>query len=530
MIHLSMHRFIATITLALSIGLVHAQVDPIWAVHYAEAGHATNVPVAMVTDSAGIVYVAGYTAGPGVTNGWLILKYSPAGSLLWHANYGGSTKGDCPAAMKLDNAGNLYVAGTVYNTASSNDIALVKFDSAGNLVWARQYIRAQGDDKANDMAFDSAGNIFVVGRGYRSTTCSFYGTPCYADTLYLTLKYDSAGNSLWVREFRDTGGNQDAQSVVVDSAGNAYVAGVAVGFADPRAPGYYFKVIKYAHNGTQLAIISPFQFPMTGDGLNVAIRAALGPANELYLAGITRLFYDRLWVTKYTNDNLAWMNYYYGFNAYAGTRQIQALAVDRQSNVYVLGSDPNTNNTSACLLMRYDPAGNLLWTNLHNRIQANAEYGAGLVLDTNGNPWVCSFSTGPTNSSAFCTMLYNPNGSLLWEADYLGQGFNANEPKALCINPNGAINVTGTSADSSGKAITTLQYAQTSSRITLTNGALSMIATSNPGSTNWLQVSPDLENWYDACSGVTGSNGICAFPCFNSLITNSTGFFRISYH
>jgi len=106
----------------------------------------------------------------------------------WVARYNGSGNGEDQAnAVAVDSAGNVYVTGFSYGTLS--DYATIKYDSSGNQLWAARYNGPGNDeDRANAMAVDAAGNVYVTGESWDSGV-----------TDYATIKYDSSGNQVWVR-------------------------------------------------------------------------------------------------------------------------------------------------------------------------------------------------------------------------------------------------------------------------------------------------------------------------------------------
>jgi hypothetical protein len=91
--------------------------------------------------------------------------------------------------MALDSAGNVYVTGAgggngIYET----DYATIKFGADGSLLWVATYngpINGDGSDTAYAIALDDSGNVYVTG-----------GSSGFED--YATIKYDAAGNELWV--------------------------------------------------------------------------------------------------------------------------------------------------------------------------------------------------------------------------------------------------------------------------------------------------------------------------------------------
>jgi len=202
---------------------------------------------AIAVDAATNVYVAGAFAGTatfGSTNltsagtndlpDIFLAKYDSNGNALWVRQAGGA--GDDHAyGVAADRAGNVSLTGkfaspaTFGNTnliGNGTDIFVARYDTSGNFLWVR---RSGGNnaiygDSGLGIAVDSSGDAFVT--GYFSGNASFGITNLLAagfDDIFC-MKYDVAGNLLWVRA---AGGlNLDiGYEVAVDTSGSVYLAG-----------------------------------------------------------------------------------------------------------------------------------------------------------------------------------------------------------------------------------------------------------------------------------------------------------------
>ena len=165
--------------------------------------------------------------------GLYIAKNSAQGNLLWARQIGRSNI-FCNS-LALDSAGNIFLAGSVYRTATfertnlcnpssfDSDAFVAKFDSTGDMRWVRQ-ISGGSYDQANGVALDTNGNVFVTG--------FFTGQSSFGETNLISrggedvflAKYDSDGNPAWARQF---GGTADdvGFSIAVSTAGESWVCG-----------------------------------------------------------------------------------------------------------------------------------------------------------------------------------------------------------------------------------------------------------------------------------------------------------------
>lgn len=118
-------------------------------------------------------------------------------------------------AVAADSHGSSWATGGTRGGAN-DDILTVKRDAQGAEQWAVTY-DGGGDDSAEAVAIDAAGNAYVAGTTYRTTQDS--GVQPHA----LLLKYDPAGNLLWERVYRNGLWSQGL-ALAVDAAGTSYLA------------------------------------------------------------------------------------------------------------------------------------------------------------------------------------------------------------------------------------------------------------------------------------------------------------------
>jgi hypothetical protein len=165
-----------------------------------------------------------------------VCKLDSDGNFLWARQAGGTSSTDAQS-IALDSAGNIYVTGCFWGTASFDaisltvigcyDIFICKLDA--NFLWA---VQAGGTsiERGNDIAVDSAGNSYVTGY--------FYGTASFGATILhhsgssdtFICKLDADGNFLWAKQAGSTGSDY-GESIDVDSYGNSYVMGNFEGIA-----------------------------------------------------------------------------------------------------------------------------------------------------------------------------------------------------------------------------------------------------------------------------------------------------------
>lgn len=189
---------------------------------------------AIAVDSLGNVYVTGSNNG-----GYATLKYDTYGNELWVNSYGGP--GDYATAIALDSSDNVYVTGWSQNSDGNYDYATIKYDNNGNEQWVKRY-DSNSTDYARAIAVDPLGNVYVTGE-------SGDVEDIHAQD-YATIKYDTNGNELWVRNYHYKSGDI-ARALTVDSSGNVYVTGQSNN-RDGRSE---YATIKYKTDGKKLWVM-----------------------------------------------------------------------------------------------------------------------------------------------------------------------------------------------------------------------------------------------------------------------------------
>lgn len=205
-----------------------------WVRRYDRAGEG-DLARAMAVDSLGNVYVSGCSLGGSTGTDYVTIKYDAAGNQVWLARYDSQPRGtDELWALAVDGLGNVYVTGG--STKGKCNYLTVKYDNSGNELWAACYGTFIAGS-AQDIAVDESGNIYVTGMIWRSNR------DC------CTVKYDSAGNEVWVAWYDGPAGGDDwGKAIALDQSGNVYVIGNSQGIDT----GQDYVTIKYDTNGNQL--------------------------------------------------------------------------------------------------------------------------------------------------------------------------------------------------------------------------------------------------------------------------------------
>ncbi|MCG3116613.1 MAG: SBBP repeat-containing protein [Candidatus Manganitrophus sp. SA1] len=299
--------------------------NQLWAARYDNGGedHALGVEV----DAVGNVYITGYSFN-GTYDDYLTIKYDQLGNLIWLARYdSGATPffGSHAYSLTIDGAGNVYVTGTSDGGPTGTDYATVKYDANGNQLWASRYHNGV-TEVARLVSVDSSGNVHVTGFSYNAVNPS--------DLDYATIKYDAGGNQLWVRRY-DNGQIDLATGLAIDASGNAYVTGASLG-ANGLSD---YATVKYDPAGNQVWVARFDGISHESAGANAVTVDLLG---DIYVTGFSVFNGTSDYATVKYNPNgiQQWVVRYDNGSHDTATD----VAVDAAGQVYVVGYSSNGAN------------------------------------------------------------------------------------------------------------------------------------------------------------------------------------------
>ncbi len=230
-------------------------------------------------DGAGSVYVAGsiFNSASGTDDG-RIIKFDAAGNQLWSRQFG-SNDYDQNLEISADAIGNVFAIGTSNNNGINQRVFVTKFDGDGNQYWTREIISARYVQRGGIVA-DGIGNVYISG----SSNAPIAEPRIYPGYDAFVAKYDADGNRVWINEF-GTESDEGRGGISVDGLGNVYVSGSTAGsLGGPNAGGRDAFLAKFDVNGNQGWI---HQFGTTADDVYVDHISADGLGN-VYIAGLTR--------------------------------------------------------------------------------------------------------------------------------------------------------------------------------------------------------------------------------------------------
>jgi uncharacterized delta-60 repeat protein len=265
---------------------------------------------------------------------------------------------------------------------------------------------------------------------------------------YVTLKYGPDGQRLWGRRIKYRG---IPQAMALDSQGSIHVAGRA---GSVNSIGSWYATIKYNPNGQRLwgrFYVGP-PTPYTPNRDAARAMAVDGQGNVLVTgeSSAPATGPDFLTIKYGPEGRRLWLRRYDGGNEWGrgSSDKATAIAVDGQGNVYVTGSSYGGYYHSDIFTLKYSPEGQFLWMSRYNGPGDTDDAARAVALDSQGNVYVTGRSTAPDGQSGgydFLTIKYSPDGEERWTRRYNGPGNDSDDPVAIAVDGKDNVYVTGRS-------------------------------------------------------------------------------------
>jgi hypothetical protein len=285
-------------------------------------GSGDDFPTGITVDATGKAYVTGdtnstdfptttgalQTSNGGGQQDAFVAKLNATGSALVYSTYLGGNDLDVSSGIAVDSSGNAYVTGFTASTnfpttagalqsakGAGGDGFVAKLNAAGTGLVYSTYLGGSGDDLAEGIAVDAAGDAFVTGTtdstNFPTTAGALQASNAGGDDAFVS-KLNAAGSALVYSTYLGGSGDDVAEGIAVDSAGNAYVTGFTVSTNLPTTAG----ALQTSSAGGDKAFVAKLNAAGTGlvystylggNGTDVAYGIAVDAAGEAYLAGAT---------------------------------------------------------------------------------------------------------------------------------------------------------------------------------------------------------------------------------------------------
>ncbi len=191
------------------------------------------------------------------SNDVFVTKLNPTGSALVYSTYLGGSGFEVPRGAVVDSAGNVYVTGWTNSTdfpttpgafqiTSGGDIDafVTKLNPTGSALVYSTYLGGSGSEGSEGflIAVDSADNAYVTGEttstNFPTTPGAFQTTLSGSNDAFVT-KLNPTGSALVYSTYLGGSSFEGSEGIAVDFAGNAYVTGLTLSTDFPTTSGAF---------------------------------------------------------------------------------------------------------------------------------------------------------------------------------------------------------------------------------------------------------------------------------------------------
>jgi len=345
-----LYFLLAVLTINLSV--VFSQTY-LWKKHFTGLGQ--NVPVFMVSDDNGYIYIAGNFNGTithddynFTTSGlqdMFLAKYSSTGSIVWIKQLGG-TGAENVYGLALSPDQKFVYIGFTFNgttnidgwqlTAERNDVAVAKFSNMGELDMLFPIASGAEHQINGNLSVDADNNVLVLVNFSNQADIAGGIVKCFANE-YSTrqnvlVKIDEWGNYIWHRMFET-------------SSALSYIRTVTTYGTDIYLSGMFSNSISFDNQTIYSSNTKRdgFVAKLNSDGSDLWVRRIMGANNDIYIYRHSLDADGNIYISGYFNCN-----------------QLTLDSIDGLlSNIHPI----NTSTKNDMLIAKYNADGILQWVN-----------------------------------------------------------------------------------------------------------------------------------------------------------------------
>ena len=435
-------------------------------------GSGNDVPFGMAIDASGNVYVTGSTTSTDfpTTAGAVgrsdagpldafVTKLDSTGSVVLYSTYLGGIGVERGSAVAVDAAGDAYVtgytdssdfpttAGALNRTVRGSDAFVVKLNPSGSSLLYSTLLGGSQHDDSRNIAIDAAGNAYITGETWSPdfpTSIGAIATSIVGSADAYITKLNPTGSAVVYSTLLGGSGFDQPWGLAVDSADNAFIAGLTESPNFPTTPGAFRTIFGGPSNDAFVAKVNSsgtallYSTYLGGSSTDQAFGLAIDRAGNAYVTGYTSSAdfpttasaFDTTFggavdafVTKLNASGSAAL-----YSTYLGGTLGDfgnAIAVDGFGDAYVAGSTGSTefpttanafsttiNGLGDAFLVKFNAAGSaLLYSTFIGGSIGDTAYA--LALDDSGNAYIAGASGSdnfPTTPGAFSRKFSGPFG------------------------------------------------------------------------------------------------------------------------
>lgn len=257
----------------------------------------------LACDASGNLYAVGYATQATTAVDWWIKKFSSDGiedTTNWNKTFDGGNNGsDAATSVAIAADGSVFVVGRRFQAGTGNDWWIKKFSADGTedtVSWNKTFDAGNsGSDQPTRVRLDAAGNVYVAGWGNRAGT--------QQDWWIKKFSADGTEDTTNWNKFFDGGSsvNDFLRALAVDASGNIYAAGRM----QPPASNMQWTIKKFSAGGTEDLTSWNKSDDGGTSGLDDVFGMGVDQTGNLYAGGLrtpTGGTGEDWWVRKYNSD------------------------------------------------------------------------------------------------------------------------------------------------------------------------------------------------------------------------------------
>lgn len=414
-------------------------------------------------DNQGNLIVAGKQDSAAATNyskGSFVTKFKKQGGIEWTAlnpGYHSSINSLSLNAVDVDNQNNIYAAGRSDSSSFfGRKATLLKYSSTGTLLWEK-HIGVNPYYKScefSDVSIDAQGNIVAAGYVITSTGG--------ADTnKLLMVKYNPAGTLLWMQLYLYQKGSGVSSKIAFDNNSNIFVFHQGLTFIDKVV------VMMSKFNSSGMSQWTTYYQGTNFGGVDNVYDLKIGPDNNpvyMYVLNNSAPSFSTLCITKLNNaDGGPVFNQSYGVGFISADELPGNLLINAANEIFFCYSSQSSTQTGyEGIIYKLNPNGGVVLNLTFNTLPMSPDYIKSIGLDADNNIYALAYSSYLAKGYV---IRYGNSGNKIWETNFTPNSFNNSSYAGMHIGVNKEIYLALTTNPVSGYEATAYKFIQVPGQI-----------------------------------------------------------------
>ncbi len=409
-------------------GAVSAQ--ECWVYRYNGPASNDDAAKSIVLGPDGDLYAAGHSVGSGTSWDFTVVGLTDSGVGRWVYRYNGPVNSNDQAnSIAAGPDGNLYAAGQSYGSGTYGDFTVVSLTDSGVERWVYRYDGPPSFvDWANSIVAGPDGNVYAAGMSYGSGTSGDFTVVSLTDS----------GVERWVYRYDGPGNFMDeANSIVMGSDGNLFVAGYSVG----NGTDYDFTVVSLTDSGVERWVYrydGPLSFMDWASSIVVGSDGNLYSAGTSYGSGTSGDF------TVVSLTDLGAERWVYRYDGTAHSSDgAHSVIMGSDGNLYSAGTSYGSGTSGDFTVVSLTDLGAERWVYRYDGTAHSSDGAYSVVMGSDGNLYVAGTSCGTETSGDFTVVSLTDSGVERWVYQYNGSANRDDRAHSITVGLDGNLYAAG---------------------------------------------------------------------------------------